>query len=62
MAWSTIDVLIFAVAAYVAVVTRVRLMRNRHDQLTSQVRTQLQAEQRRRKQSAQDEPPQEDAA
>ena len=62
MAWSTIDVLIFAVAAYVAVVTLVRLMRNRHDQLASQVRTQLQAEQRRRKQSAQDEPPQEDAA
>ena len=61
MAWSTIDSIIFAVAAYLAVVTLVRLMRNRRDELVGQVRTRMQAEGRRKK-SAGSEQSREDAA
>ncbi|MCG8585028.1 MAG: hypothetical protein MI757_09980 [Pirellulales bacterium] len=62
MVWSTTDVIIFAVAGYLAVVTLVRLMRKRHEQLIGQVRTRMQAEKRRRARSDKQQPQREEAA
>jgi hypothetical protein len=61
MEWSTTDVVIFAIAAYLAVMALVRLMRNRRDELISQVRSRMQTEQRRKSSGGQ-ERPREDAA
>jgi hypothetical protein len=62
MAWTTTDVLIFAVAAYLAVVTLVRLMRNRRDELVTKVRSQMQAERGRHKKPAKNDQDREEAA
>ena len=62
MEWSTADIVIFAVAAYLAVVTLVRLMRARRDQLVRQVHQRMQVEKRQPKQSDGDAKPHEDAA
>ena len=62
MAWSTADFIIFAIASYLAVVTLVRLMRARRDELVADVRRQIQSEKRRRKKPRKTEQPREEAA
>ena len=62
MAWSTADFIIFAIASYLAVVTLVRLMRARRDELVADVHRQIQSEKRRRKKPRKTEQPREEAA
>ena len=62
MDWSTADVVIFVVAAYLALVTLTRLMRSRHAELVAQVRRRMHSERRRPKNAEQSADQQQDAA
>jgi len=58
MEWMTrTDVILLAIAAYIAVMTLVRLMKRRHDEVVADVKRQVAAHRKRekkRKQSADD--------
>ena len=62
MDWSTTDIVILVVAAYLAVVSLVRLMRTRRDQLVGQIRQRMQVEKRQPGRPESAAKPQEDAA
>ena len=48
MAWMTrTDIILLAIAAYVAVMSLVRLMKRRHDELVADVQRQVQAHRKR---------------
>ena len=56
MNWMTrTDIVLLAIAAYVAVMTLIRLMKQRHDELVADVQRQVSAHRRDRKQQRGDE-------
>jgi ABC-type nickel/cobalt efflux system permease component RcnA len=56
MQWLTrSDIILLAIAAYVAVMTLVRLMQRRHDQLVAEVQQQVNARRKRAKHAHHDD-------